>query len=277
LKIKTSIIIVNYNGENIITDCLKSIINHKTKYPYEIILVDNNSQDGSKEKIKAFSAHLQLIENSKNFGFAKANNQGAALAKGEYLFLLNNDTVLLENVLDGLVDYLEQNPQVGAASPKLLNQDKTLQYQGSILGKWQFTGHKPRNINFISGAAFFTRASLYKKLDGLDETFFFYNEDIDICKRIKKAGFKIAYLPGLEIIHYGGISTKTRKAESIIEGYRGGLYLVYKHYGLIVYIIYKYIFLLYLFINFLFWPKIKKLNILNDVLNYKITKKHEKN
>ena len=239
-----SIIIVNYNGKDIIQDCLDSILSSDTTYQVEIIVVDNQSQDNSIELLEQYQSSITLLKNTDNRGFSKANNQGIKCARGQYVWLLNNDTVLFKDTIQKLLDYYEKNPEIGALMPKLLNKDQTLQYPGGILGSWKYRGQKPTSVSFISGAAFLTTAKVLESVGGLDENYFFYNEDLDLSKEILKKSKKLIYYPGAQIIHLGGASTATRKPASVIEGYRGGLYFCYKQYPRPIFHIYRFVLLL---------------------------------
>lgn len=243
-----SIIIVNYNGEQTLQECLDCVFSHQTRFTYEVIVVDNASRDSSIDELKRYGSRITLIQNKENRGFSAGNNQGLAKAKGEYIFLLNNDAILQDNTIDQLILFLKEHPTVGAVGPRLLNPNGSIQQTGSILGQWMYRADQPRKVSFLSGAALMAKKSLLDELDGLDEAFFFYNEDIDLCKRILKKGLKLAYLPNAPVIHYGGVSTKTRKAASIVEGFQGGLYLCKKHYPKLVYWLYKLILFIYLLI-----------------------------
>ncbi|MFC1616837.1 glycosyltransferase family 2 protein [Candidatus Margulisiibacteriota bacterium] len=234
-----SIIIVNYNGKKTLAKCLDFAVNHKTKYKFEIILIDNNSQDDSIKIIKRYKNKLKFIQNIKNHGFSYANNQGIKIARGAYLFFLNNDAYLKESVIDKLTDYLKNNSKVGAVGPALLNIDNSPQYSGSILGHWQYKKRSVSFVGFLSAAALLCPKKVIDMIGCFDENFFFYNEDVDLCKMIIKNGFKLAYYPFVQVIHHQGVSTTTRKEASIIEGFRGGLYLVKKHYPKIIFEIYR--------------------------------------
>jgi GT2 family glycosyltransferase len=242
-NIDISIIIVNFNGGRYIDSCLDSIFENNPSYSYEIIVIDNSSADNSLDVLSHYKDKITLIPNVNNMGFSYANNQGIKIAIGKYIFLLNNDTVLKPESLDTMINYFAQNSNIGAIAPKLLNADGSIQLPGSILGHWQYKNNKPRKVGFLSGAAFLTTKDIMSKIGGLDENFFFYNEDIDLCMQIKKLGLSLIYLPLAKIVHYGGESTKTRKAASVIEGYRGGLYLCFKHYNTVVYNSYRLILL----------------------------------
>jgi len=238
--IDLTIVIVNYNGADYIAGCIESINNSQDSLEKEIVIIDNKSQDSSLDVIKSLlRPNIRLICNKENVGFSAANNQGIKIANGKFVFLLNNDTILKSDCLQILKDYFETEEELGGLAPQLLNEDETIQFYGSVLSHWRYRGKKPVSMSFLSGAAFFTTKSILDKIGGLDENFFFYNEDIDLCMQIKKLGLKLIYYPPAKLIHYGGKATATRKAASIIEGYRGGLYLVSKHYPKWVYQLYK--------------------------------------
>ncbi|MDR1453874.1 MAG: glycosyltransferase family 2 protein [Candidatus Margulisbacteria bacterium] len=230
-----SIIIVTFNNREYLRGCLNSIYeNIGNRLRYEIFVVDNNSQDQTLQMLQENYPAVQVIDNAENAGFAKANNQALCLAAGRYLLLLNNDTFVLGHSLEQMVDFLDTRRAVGALSPKLLNGDAlTVQRQGSVLSQKDWTAAAPRPVKFISGAAFLIRRETYKNVGGLDENFFFYNEDLDWCRRILQNGWQIYYYPAASIIHYGGKSTGFIGRRATVEGLRGGLYFVYKHYRLL--------------------------------------------
>jgi len=214
-----SIIIVNFNGADFLSTCLDSVFNQNWKTSYEVIIVDNYSQDNSLEVLDHYKTKITLIKNSQNHGFAFANNQAAQIAIGSYLLLLNNDTKLLDHSLDKLVTFHNSHPDIGGVGPKLLNEDGSLQAQGSRLGWFKFKTTEPKKMSFISFAAFLISKALYLQAGGLDENLFFYNDDVDLCTTLRRQNHPIYYLPTTEVIHFGGLSTKFRKKESIIEGY----------------------------------------------------------
>ena len=234
-----SILIVNYNGAKFIEGCLDSVLASKFSGTFETILIDNLSPDNSLEVVKPYEDRVTVIAHPENTGFSKGNNIAAEQATGDYLFLLNNDTVLEPDTLQRLFDFLTTRDDIGAVAPKLLNEDGSIQCPGSSLGHWRFKQSKPVSVPFIAGAAVLIPRPVWTKMGGLDENLFFYNDDIDMCKSILKLGFKIYYLPDSQLLHFGGLSTKFRKIGSLIEGYRGGFYIAYKHYGLIAYHLYR--------------------------------------
>ena len=247
--IDLSIIIVNYNGAKFIADCLDTIFTHKTKYTYEIIVVDNHSQDNSLAILNDYNTRIRLIVNEANLGFSKANNQGLAVARGKFILFLNNDAFVQENAVDQLIDFFKSAKDAGLVAPQLLNKDGSTQYNGSILSKFIFNTNKPKTTNFVVAAAILSSKEILVKVGGFDENFFFYNEDIDLCKSILKLGYKIYYVPEIRVVHFGGASTKSIKEEAVVEGFRGGLYLCKKHYHPLVYQSYRVILGVYLSIS----------------------------
>lgn len=247
-KVELSVIIVNYNGAAYIPECLESVLKSED-VSFEVIVVDNASPDNSLSVLERYLDRVKLIASPVNGGFSAGNNIGIDASSGDYVCLLNNDTVVNPDTLATLLNYLKQNSSVGAVGPKLLNADGSPQYTGSILGHWQYKTGKARKVGFLSGAAFMTRRSLLDQIGGLDENYFFYNEDLDLCKTILKAGYTLVYLPTAELIHFGGVATATRKAASIIEGYRGGLYFCSKHYPKAIFRLYQFILGLYFLIR----------------------------
>jgi len=230
-----SIIIVNYNSFKLLKACLESIIHHSQGFELEIIVVDNNSTDGDVEEIINEFENIKLIRNEKNEGFAKANNKGAAISKGEYLLFLNNDTIFVENTLQILLQYLrEQKDRILIAS-QLLNEDGSVQHSVySFQTLWlSFTAYFflysifPRSkyfnryylmnrgidriteVEIVTGAFMLFNRKDILELKGFDEDYFFYGEDNDLCKRFRDSGGKIIYYPKTKIIHLKGGTSKT--------------------------------------------------------------------
>lgn len=236
-----SIIIVTTNNRKILEECLGSIYKNTHKISFEIIVTDNASTDGSQQMIKTQFPRVKLIENRENAGFNPASNQGLRIYQGRYGMLLNNDTVVKADALDRMVEWMEKNPKAGACGPRLLNTDGTPQRQGGLFSRIHKLD-KPTEVDFVIGAALLVRREVIDKVGLMDENLFFYNDDLDWCIRIRKAGYKIYLLPQIEIVHYGGYSSKRAfKRRLFVEGFRGGLYFSKKHYGLLVYSIYRFI------------------------------------
>ena len=233
-SIDISIIIVNYNSFKLLQNCLTSLVEFTNDIKYEIIVVDNNSTDGDIETITSQFNNIILIKNETNEGFAKANNKGAKIAKGNYLLFLNNDTIFVENTLQILLQYLSTQKDRILIAPNLLNKDGSVQHSVySFQTLWlSFTTYSflysifPRSKYFnryylmnrgineitevetVTGAFMLFNREDFLKLDGFDEDYFFYGEDNDLCKRFRDAGGKIIYYPETKIIHLKGGTSK---------------------------------------------------------------------
>ncbi|MBU1027150.1 MAG: glycosyltransferase family 2 protein, partial [Candidatus Margulisbacteria bacterium] len=232
--------IVNLNNQKLLEACLTSIYKNTHKISFEITVVDNASTDGSQKMVRTKFPAVYLIENKENLGFSRANNLGLKNCQARYALLLNNDTVLKNDALDKMVAFMDKSPKVGATGPKLLNVDGTIQHQGGLLGKKFWLAKEPVKVNFVIGAALMVRKDIIDLVGLLDENLFFYNEDLDWCIRIRKAGWHVFFLPEPEITHYSGYSSKrTFNHRLFIEGFKGGLYFCRKHYGELAYNIYR--------------------------------------
>ncbi len=254
-----SIIIVNYNVKEFLQNLIYSIQKAACNIKTEIIIVDNHSEDGSIEFIKEKLLPLdgiKLIINEENLGFSKANNIGLAEAKGRYILLLNPDVVVSEDTLHKMIDFFKVNPDAGLAGCKILNPDGTLQLacRRSFPGPWtafsKVTGLSslfPRSplfakynltylnenetyeVDAVSGSFMMLTREAFEKVGGLDEEFFMYGEDLDLCYRIQKAGFKVFYVHSTQIIHYKGESTKRSNLDETKYFYNAMHLFVKKH------------------------------------------------
>jgi hypothetical protein len=237
-----SIIIITRNNKKILDECIHSIKNNIKSITYEIIVSDNNSSDGTQALIKTKHSQVTLIANTANLGFSAANNKGLKIAKGRYSVILNDDTYIKEDTFGKVVRYMDNDPKIGICGPKLLNPDGSLQHQGSIFSAFKWRSKKPIEVSMVLGACMFIRMSMLGKIGLFDENLFFYNDDLDLCKRSIKAGFKVLYFPDAQVHHYGGFSSKRSPDNALfIEGFRGGLYYCKKHYGIIFYILYSFL------------------------------------
>ncbi|MFZ5516233.1 MAG: glycosyltransferase family 2 protein [Candidatus Zhuqueibacterota bacterium] len=261
---KLSIIIVNWNTRELLKKCLESVM-QETRTSYEVFVVDNASPDGSAGMVRADFPTVQLIANTTNRGFAAANNQAIHLARGEYVLLLNPDTKVLDRAIDTLVAYLDSAPEVGAVTSKLLNGDGSLQKNvGNFYSFWAtllenrifptlfpnsaflakrfvaFWDHASlREIDWARGAVMMVRRKVIEQIRLLDEQFYIYGEEVDWCWRIKKAGWKIMYLPEARIIHYGKAASSQRKIEMFIQNYKSAFIFLKKSYPLYSYWLYR--------------------------------------
>ncbi|MBC8344733.1 MAG: glycosyltransferase family 2 protein [Candidatus Marinimicrobia bacterium] len=226
--IDISIIIVNYNVKEYIIDCIQSI---KMWTPetisYEIIVIDNKSEDGSAVALTSKFPEITIVKNKKNMGFSRAINQGAEMASGSHLFFLNPDTLLIEDSLSILYSFLNQHNNVCIVGPKLINKKGDSQqsfwkfptllttvleiYHLDFLNKYKnyIFRNKSKYIyaDSVSGGAFFLKKSLFIELKGFNDNLF-WMEDVDFCKRASTLGYKVCYLSQTKLIHYIGKSSE---------------------------------------------------------------------
>jgi len=228
-----SIIIVSWNVLKDLCNCLDSIKNNPPSCSYEVILIDNASTDNTVEIIKKKFTDIITIKNNVNRGFAATNNQGIKISKGELILFLNPDTITHPKSIDSLVDFLKENPEVGACAPLILNEDGSIQYsirnfptfraalyRFTILKylrifkkhyrKWRykhFCYDQLQKVNQLMGAAMLIRKTVLDQCGYFDENFFMYYEEVDLCKRIIDSGWNIVYLPHSKITHLGGKSS----------------------------------------------------------------------
>jgi len=234
---KISIIIVSYNVKDYIKQCIRSIFRSDiSKDLFEIIIIDNDSYDGTVEDLKKSFANICVIENNLNEGFSRAVNKGIKKANGDFICLLNPDVIINENTFSTLLKYLENDKNIGCIGPKIINVDGTIQHsckrsfptplnaifrlfyldrifpKSSFFGKYNLTYldiNKTHKVDAISGAFMMFNKDIVKEVGLLDEDFFMFGEDIDFCYRIKNRGYNIIYTPDTEIMHYKGESVKT--------------------------------------------------------------------
>lgn len=267
MELHISIIIVTYNSKDYLCNCLSSILSSSTKSTYEIIVVDNASLDNTFQIVSPLYPSVKFIHNCDNNGFAYANNQGISIAKGEYLLLLNPDTLIIDNALDVMVEFMESMPDAGACGCKVLNDDGSL--QPSTFGFPTLTkdlGHLFRldrmtwlysilksskivnqligtklsavsnsdsitDVDYLLGACLMLRKSVIEKVGPLDDKIFMYIEDTEICHRLSINGYGVYYVPGGTIIHLGGKSSATNDQRMLYEYTRSRLYFYRKCYG----------------------------------------------
>lgn len=254
-----SICLVPLNALEYLEPLLDSIQKHTSGLSYEVIMVDNGSTDGTSDWIEQHHPEISLIRNQANLGFTRGNNQAMALAKGDFLLLLNPDTLLTEDCFGPQIAYLRENTEVGITIPKVLNADGSFQQQSrrgdarpaEVFGYFLKLGKlfpKKRALNgylqswlpedevaevkAVSGSCMFIRREVYEQIGGLDEQFFAYQEDSDYCMRARQSGWKVMYVPLSSIIHYAGEGgSKTQPFYSIFQWHRS-YYLYYrKHFA----------------------------------------------
>jgi GT2 family glycosyltransferase len=253
-----SIIIVSYNTKQLLKDCIDSIENSLIGISYEIIVVDNASIDGSIDMIRTDYPNAVIIDNNYNAGFAKANNQGYQISSGKYILLLNSDTVILKDALNKLVNFMDKHSNSAVVGPRLLNPDLSLQLpcrrgfpklinsiahfsrlsrtfpKNKLLSSYNMTymdDQASHEVDAVSGACLLVRRSIINEIGGLlDESFFMHFEDIDLCYRVKKHGYKVYYIHDAEIVHLKGQSSKLRSLGVIKNFYESAFTYFKKNY-----------------------------------------------
>ena len=247
---KLSIIIPHHNGEELLFNCLESILNHISIQDFEIIIVDNASTDNSGDKAKQKFPLISLLKSETNLGYSGGCNFGAKNAKGEYIIFLNNDTLHTKNWIEELINFLDKNPQAGAAQPKILNATNrdTFDYAGGAGGyidKYCFPFVRGRIFNSLekdnnqyddikkifwaSGAAFIIRTELLRKLNYFDNIYFAYMEEIDLCWRLQALGLGIWNVPTSVVYHYGKQTIKENTFKSHYLNHRNSWILFIKN------------------------------------------------
>ena len=260
MKNSVSLLIVSYNVRQYIAHAIDAIIKSDLD-DFEIIIIDNNSFDNTASYLKERYSHLRqikIVQNQENIGFGKAINQAASLAKGQYYLILNPDTIIQEETISTLKEYLDSNPEVGMVGPKILNADGTLQLackrsfptlgvalpkllgfsrifpKSKWAGKYNLTyldEDEISSVDAISGSCMFIRSFLFHELKGFDERFFMFGEDLDLCSRIWKNNYEIHYVPTTQIVHYQGESVKSAPFDSINAFYNAMILFVDKHFS----------------------------------------------
>ncbi len=245
-----SIVIVNFNTKNITKKCLDTVFEsfkNNSNIKFEVIVFDNGSNDGSKTLLKKYP-EIKFIDNHKNIGFGKGNNEAVKYAKGKILLLLNSDTEVIDDAISKMYKYYTENftgnEFLGA---KLLNSDMTDQpsaapfyslpivfgalfLRGDYWGLTRYSPNKIKNVDWVSGACIMTKKDFFNELGGFDSNIFMYMEEVDLLYRAKEKGYKTTFFPAAKFIHHGAISSGGRSAP-ILNVYKGFLFFYRKHYS----------------------------------------------
>jgi hypothetical protein len=253
--IDLSIVIVSYNTKKITEDCIESINRSltNTRIEYEIILIDNDSRDGSAQALQKIAqneaSHLVYFQSGSNLGFGRGNNFGVKKASGKYVLLLNSDTVVLNRAIEKLYNfYVENDKEVHFLGANLLNSDltpqpsackfftlpvvfATLLLKGDYWGLTRSSPNKFCQVDWISGACIMTKKKLYQRLNGFDKNIFMYMEEVDLLYRARKKNLNTFFYPESQIIHLGSASS-SGKTFPILQVYRGFLFFYKKHYSI---------------------------------------------
>jgi GT2 family glycosyltransferase len=255
---KLSVVIVNYNVEHFLEQCLHSVFKALKHTTAEVFVVDNNSVDGSVAMVREKFPQAILIENKKNTGFSYANNQAIKAAKGEYVLLLNPDTVVEEDTFEKVIAFMDKHPEAGGLGVKMIDGKgvflpeskrglptpsvafykifglSKLFPKSKTFGKYHLgylDKDKTHEVEILSGAFMLLRKNVLDKVGLLDETFFMYGEDIDLSYRIILGGYKNYYFPETRIIHYKGESTKKSSVNYVFVFYRAMVIFAEKHFS----------------------------------------------
>jgi GT2 family glycosyltransferase len=268
-----SIIVVSYNTKEMTVACLESIFEQTNDLSFEVIVLDNDSKDNSAEEIARNFPQVKLLALKENLGFAGGNNLAAKEAAGEYLLLINPDTIVLEAAIQKLVRFAKENPAAGIWGGRTLFGDKTLNpascwrkpklweifcrsfmltsyfpnssvFNTGSYGGWDRS--TARQVDIVSGCFFLLKRELWEKLDGFSPEFFMYGEEADFCLRARKFGAKPMVTPEATIIHYGGASEKIL-ADKMVKLLKAKRLLMKNHWSASTYFLGKLIFQMYPF------------------------------
>jgi len=225
---KLAIIIVNYNTALLTSACIKAILKEDYSFDYEIVVVDNASSDDSVALLRSDWPEVKVINNEENLGLAAGVNIGIKESRGEYILVLNPDIVVLHDAIEKLVKYLDGHERVGMVGGKLLSPNgklqfscyrfyrlRTIVYRRTLLGKTKqgkkevsrflmkdYDHKKARDVDWLMGACLMVKREAVKEVEGMDETFFLYFEDVDWCRRFWESGWRVVYEPEAKFSHY---------------------------------------------------------------------------
>jgi GT2 family glycosyltransferase len=264
-SIDLSIVIVSFNTRDVLRECLQSVEREASAFSVEVFVVDNNSSDGSPEMVEREFPHIRLFRSQVNLGFASANNVALEVAGGRYIVLLNSDAFLEPSSLALAVQHMDRQPSVGLAGARLVGRDYSWQpsarmfpslrtdffvYTGlagkfpksRLFGSFDRTWADPllpAAVDWVPGAFSIIRAEALSKAGPFDPEFFLYSEEVDLCRRIRNAGFEIWYWPDIVVIHIGGESSRQVKslemsstgAQLVLWRMRSTLLYYRKHHG----------------------------------------------
>lgn len=255
MSLDLSIIIVNWNVRDYLRDCLRSIDKGRGDLSLEVIVVDSASSDGSAGMVAAEFPWVRLIACDDNVGFPKGNNIGLAESRGRTLLLLNPDTVILDDALPAMCDYLDSHPDLGALGPQLLNADGSVQssrrrFPTTAMAFFESTwleglapglvrryyaldlpDDRTADVDWLTGACIMVPRAVYERIGGMDEGYYMYSEELDWCRRIKEGGWRVVYYPEARVIHHYGKSSEQAVTARHINFQRAKLRYFRKYHG----------------------------------------------
>lgn len=258
-SVELSIIIVSWNVRDLLRQCLTSIDNERGELNLEVIVVDSASVDGTPDMVTADFPWVVLLAQGQNVGFPRGNNIGLKHARGRLLFLLNPDTIVKGDALMQMVDYMQNNADVGVLGPRLRYPDGAIQsskrrfptvvtgfFESTWLEPWapkavieryqaqDLADDRVADVDWVMGAALMVRRAVVEQVGPMDEEYFMYSEELDWCRRIKDAGWRVVYYPRAEIVHYEGKSSEQAVTERHINFQRAKLRYFRKYHGWLV-------------------------------------------
>ncbi|MGB2988576.1 MAG: glycosyltransferase family 2 protein [Candidatus Zixiibacteriota bacterium] len=256
-EIDLSIIIVNYNVRDLLRKCLKSILSFQKDLSFEVMVIDNNSEDQSTEMIKQEFTGIALLENSRNLGFSAACNQGTKRSRGRFVLLLNPDTEFTPGGITEMVKFMDSHTQAGICGPRMTDSRGKVHYSCrsfpsylTAISSGQSILNRlfPRNplsrkylrkdlnrteriqTDWVSGSCLLTKREVFERIGLLDTRFFMYVEDVDLCYRAEKAGYSVHCFPNVTVIHHTGGSSRKRRVLMLVEHHRSMYRFHRKHY-----------------------------------------------
>ena len=237
-------------------NCLESLRQTVREIELEVIIIDNSSNDEGLKSVLNRFPETRLIDNSINVGFARANNQGTEVAKGDVLLFINPDTTMTEGAVETMLNHLRSNPSVGIVGPKVLNPDGSIQYscrnfptlwsglfnRYSLMTRFfpnnrysrdylmsDFDHNSIRSVDWVSGCCMMIPAPVFQKVGRFDENYFMFTEDMDLCRAMGKKGYEVEYFPNAQIIHEISSSNAKMAAQTIIKRHQGMIYYYNKY------------------------------------------------
>ena len=253
-----SIVIVNYNVKDLLKRCLESIFQYEKDVEFEVIAVDNGSKDHSQKMLKSDFPQVKVIENKRNLGFSAGCNQGIRESRGRYILLLNPDTELAPGGFKNMIDFMDSRPKAGVCGPKMTDQEGNLQFScrsfpsylaaisssqsvmhrifpGNFLSQKYLLKEKDHSqtgdVDWVSGSCLLAKREMLEKVGLLDEGFYMYVEDVDLCYRAKTAGFSVYYFPSVVVIHHIGQSTRKKEIDMLVEHHKSMYRFYRKHHA----------------------------------------------
>lgn len=244
-------LVVNWNSGDDLRKCVASLIAAGERLPLDVVVVDNASSDGSPDGLHAFGDGVSLVETGGNLGFGSGVNRGAQRSAAPYILVLNPDVTVAPDAIERLLGYLEANDRVGVVGPRLVDERGRAQRSfgpaprlaGEICRKFLLhlvfpflkfgcrDARRPTSVGWVTGACFLMRRSAFGAVGGMDDTIFMYYEDVDLCLRLGRAGWTVAYLPEACAFHAGGRSSEKALERMLVEGAASHLYVMKKHLG----------------------------------------------